>query len=300
MAHRSAFIAITIGLLALATTAAVDAQPLGPRALAYRAAARIDAARELSLLRLPNGARRVSSDPSVGRWFAGPHFGGPGTPNLVDRHGFWRVPGLPDAVYAWIVAHKPRGSFFSGCSCVGGTPYYLTYAYPSRRWGVDQRAVQIGVDAARGGGTAVRADGQAVWLLPRPGWLRIRSATRVTISISAPPASGATTLVSRRKLEAIAHLIDRLPLSQPNFPSCSFPDSLEVALVFRSGAKVLARVEDDDQGCGLIDVSLPHHPTETLQGGHQLAELVRRLGGIGSCHRSRRGSSACLPANVFL
>jgi hypothetical protein len=301
MAHRSAFIAITIGLLAVATTpAAAGHRPLVPRSAANRIAARTAAARELALVRLPPGAKRVSADPSVGRWFAGSYLSGPGTPNLVDRRAFWRVPGQPGAVYAWILAHKPRGSSFEGCSCDGSAPYDVSYAFPSQRKSVDNRAVQIGVDAARGGGTAIRADGQAVWLVPRPRWLRIRSATRVTVRISTPASSGATTLASRRKLEPIAHLIDRLPLVQPAFTTCSFPNSLAVTLVFRSASDVIARVEDDDQGCGLVNVELPDHPTETLEGGHKLAELVRRLGGIASCRGSRRHSSACLPPNIFL
>jgi hypothetical protein len=300
MAHRSALIAVTIGLLA-PVTAAVLAAPQVPRSVANRSAARADAARELALVRLPSGAKRASADPSVGRWFAGSYLGGPGTPNLVDRRAFWRLPAAPPgAVYAWIMAHRPRGSSFEGCSCDGSAPYYVSYAFPSQRRSVDNRAVQIGVDAARGGGTAVRADGQAVWLVPRPLWLRIRSPTRVTIRISTPASSGATTLASRLKLKTLAHLIDRLPLEQPSFTPCSFPNSLAVSLVFRSGSGVTARVEDDDQGCGLINVELRDRPTETLEGGHKLAELVRHLGGIALCRGSRRDSSACLPPTVLL
>lgn len=300
MAHRAGLIAITTGLLVLATASVAGSHGRRASSAINRAAARADAAHELALVRLPRGAMRVSADASAGRWFSGSPLAGPTTPNLVDRHAFWRVSADPAQLYAWMMAHQPGGSTLAGCSCDGNVPYYVTYAFPSQGKRVDERGVQIGVASASGGGAAVRADAQAVWRVPRPPWLRIPSSTRVAIRISTPPSSGVTTLASRRKVRMIAHLIDRLPLEQPGYDGCSFPSSLELTLAFGSGTATLARVGDDDQGCGLIELSLPHHPTETLEGGHELAEFVRRLGGITSCHSSRRRSGACLPPGTLL
>lgn len=299
MANRAALIAITIGLLVFSSVSAAGTRRTLTRSAANLAAARFDAAHELALARLPADAKRVAGDESIGAWFTGTRLGGPGTPNLVDRHAFWHVSADPGQLYAWIMAHPPHDSVLAGCSCDGNSPFYVTYAFPSQRGSVDQRALQIGVAPAQSGGAAVRADGQAVWLVPRPSWLRIPGATRVTIRISTPRSSGATTFSSGHRLKAITRLIDRLPLEQPAYDGCSFPNSLAVTLVFASRADVVARVDDDDEGCGLINVSIRGHPMERLTDGHRLAELVRRLGGISSC-RSRRRSTACLPPTTVL
>ena len=37
----------------------------------------------------------------------------PGSPELVESERYWRVPGKPEAVIAWIEAHVPAGANLS-------------------------------------------------------------------------------------------------------------------------------------------------------------------------------------------
>ena len=145
----------------------------GPSAAANRHAAQREALRLLSLARVPPGAVAVSSHPSS---LDGPVLGMTAASSLVDRTRFWRVPTGLDATIAWFRAHPPRGLKPSGSSSGGGPAYqgqpaYLMvgvgYSEPDRQ-GIQDLELAIGVATLPGGGSAIRADGMAIWLDPRP------------------------------------------------------------------------------------------------------------------------------------
>lgn len=141
-------------------------------AAAHKAAARRAATRLLADTPLPPGALAAASDPSRSRAEAQPPER-PGTPNLVDVHGFWRVPGTPTAVLAWTEAHPPPGGSrdAGGASGTSSGPVssWDGYAFAPVARVISYRAVLIEVARAVGGGTALRVDGQAIWLRLRSG-----------------------------------------------------------------------------------------------------------------------------------
>src|SRR5690242_11307313 len=95
-------VAVVAAVALAAGTAAGDRTPTSS------ASARIAAHRILTDLRLPAGATRTSAAavPDVLR--RPPVV--PATPDLVDLHAYWVVPGGPKSVLAWVTAHRPRGS----------------------------------------------------------------------------------------------------------------------------------------------------------------------------------------------
>jgi len=151
-----------------------------------RHAAQREATRLLSLTRVPPGAVPTSARPSQ---LDGPALGMAAATSLVDRTHFWRLPMGIDATMAWIRAHPPRGLKPAGSSSGAGPTYQLlgvAYSEPDRL-GMEDLELAIGVATLAGGGSAIRADGMAIWLDPRP--LRDTSTgrrVRVTIAGGCP------------------------------------------------------------------------------------------------------------------
>ena len=79
--------------------------------------------------------------------------------------GFWRVPGKPRDVARWLRKHPPASA--QGVGSGGPHPWFLQFPFPDQP-GVNDHFLTITLAAAKGGGTAVRADGTAIWL-PRRG-----------------------------------------------------------------------------------------------------------------------------------
>jgi hypothetical protein len=135
-----------------------------------RAAAWAEAARLLSLARVPPEAMRLVRPP---RALPGPALGRPAVASLADRVLAWRV-GMPfAAVQAWLSDHPPRGLPSDGSASGGNartgqtTMTGTSYRGPaSRAW----QSADLEISAAPAGPDAgmIRADAVIVWLDPRP------------------------------------------------------------------------------------------------------------------------------------
>jgi hypothetical protein len=133
-------------------------------------AARAEAARLLSLARVPPRAVRLDHPP---RSLSGPALGRPEVASLVDRVLAWRV-GLPfTVVQAWLSAHAPRGlrpdgSASSGDAITGrATMADAGYRGPaSRAW--QSAGLEISTALAGPVASVIRVDALVVWLDPRP------------------------------------------------------------------------------------------------------------------------------------
>src|SRR6266536_5379586 len=156
-----------------------------------RAAAWAEAARLLSLARVPPEAVRLGRPP---RSLPGPALGRPAVASLVDRVVAWGV-GLPfAAVRAWLPAHPPRGlpsdGSASGGNAVTGqaTMTGTSYRGPaSRAW--QSADLEISTAPAGSDASMIRVDAVIVWLDPRP----VPSGpgahpVRVTVAGGCPPA----------------------------------------------------------------------------------------------------------------
>jgi hypothetical protein len=142
----------------------VSAQPSEPATRLTRQRAHEEAEHLLTGLRLPRGAMPVKSDPSVGGRLPIPNKR-PGR-ILADAHGYWRVPGKPEAVIRWIEAHRPTGSTPAVSrdgprNHVGGgwSGWFASFSFPAQQPGATFELL-IAVRAAKSGGTALRVDGQ--------------------------------------------------------------------------------------------------------------------------------------------
>ncbi len=163
MRRAALFLTAVIALLVAAEAQATT--PFARRSIAH---ARADAARELASVMLPQGARRVRSDPSVGRVLA-PLLPPCATKYVAQEQRYLRIPGQPASVWTWMRQHPPQHrSLGYGTGAERGiiSIWLLMSFLPDQR-DVTYRETFIQLARARGGGTAIRIDAIAVGE-PRP------------------------------------------------------------------------------------------------------------------------------------
>ena len=176
------------------------------------------------------------------------------TPNLVDVHRIWRVPGSPRVVLAIVRHSHPAGLTINGGGsggehAVGQTEveysWYVTFgAKPQPGLGLQE--LVISMTAAPQGGTLLRADGEVVWLSARPAAERVPAGVSSVEVTRGPPRRGRRLLrviSDPVAVQRIVAALERLPIVQPGTWVCpSEPvEPAVVHLTFRDSArKVLA------------------------------------------------------------
>lgn len=267
---------LCLALVSLATAVALaDSGPTNS------ASAQTAAQRILGKLQLPPGATRSAGDPS-GSKLASPATH-PATPNLVDVHSFWRVPGDHFSVFDWIRQHPPAGSTLEtqGGGGVNGaiSSQWAGFSFLSPTWGgAPSEMLLLTVTAARGGGTAVRADAQVVWQFERPAAERIPAGVQ-SVSVSERGLnghrSGRWTVTEPARVKRAASILDALPAGQPGPVACPADWGPYVTLTFASGrGEQVARAVVDGSGCLGVNLWIRGHSQPWLQGN---ASLVKQL-----------------------
>jgi hypothetical protein len=273
--------AVAVAAIAFgAGTAAVAHVPTNPRS------ARAVANRILATLRLPPGARESPSDPS-GSKLAKPGTY-PATPDLVDLHQFWRVPGDLQSVFDWIESHPPPGSAGQEGAATGNSggivSQYVGYSFLTPRWGgaPAETLLFTGVPA-RGGGSVVRVDAQVVWLLKRPASERIPGGVRaitVTERRSTGSPSGPWTVTDGARVQDAVAIVNRLPAAQPGPAACPNDSGPWVTLVFSTPRKRLATAYVDGGGCLGVNLWIGGRREHALQGSPSLIRTLSSALGI--------------------
>lgn len=154
----------------------------GNRELARRQAAWL-----LARVPVPNGATALKSAPAS---LSEPATGTPGVTTLVDEVRLWRVDEPFGQLTAWLKQHPPRGLPPHGSTSASeqGQLTMVGYGYrglSSPAW----QSAELGIAVAPDGTTAsvMRADGQVVYLDPRPAPDSARGPRlRVTIAGGCP------------------------------------------------------------------------------------------------------------------
>jgi hypothetical protein len=159
------------------TTAASD---LSAQLAANQKAADTEARRLIALARVPSGAIDLSAPPpevtaELGGTPPGP-MADPGGSSLVDKARFWRVRLSVPETLAWVRAHPPDGLRYDGSGSGFGPNGFVSasvsYSAPSPRVQSTDlfqgAAYLVNLVSLADGGTAIRADGQAMWIDPRP------------------------------------------------------------------------------------------------------------------------------------
>jgi hypothetical protein len=248
-----------------AQTASTTSHAASPR---QRAAA--DAARIIADFPRPAGAVRTGliaslTSPGVGM----------GTTDVVTATRWWRVPGQPQAMLAWVRAHVPAGFTWagSGGSAAGGS----SSAGSAESWtdifalspvpGVlPQRQLVVTAVSDRGQ-TALRADAQVAWLPARSAAERIPSGVR---AVTVTPVFGlnqdprrdrldhAFTVTDPAQVARIVALADALTVYPPGVHPCpaDFGGVMRLAFLDRAGGQVLARFSAQYGGCGVVSVGI--------------------------------------------
>jgi hypothetical protein len=273
----------SIAVAAVAVTIAIAA----PTAASNRRAARHDVPRLLSRLRVPPGAKAVGSDPSAHRRL-GWAWSFPGTPALVDVHQFWRVPSNPVGIAAWFRQHAPPGSSVGGYGGTSGRGFevdMVQFGFAPTPGVLSSRGIVVAVTVARGGGTAIRADAQDVWFVPRPNSERVPAGTRlidVTVQRMNPASTSKQTVTDAGLVRKIVRLINARPPAQPGAESCPADIGPAITLDFlaRRGASPIATATADGSGCGGVSFALNGKQEPALAGGWQLVRELEKLLGL--------------------
>lgn len=141
---------------------------MSPRDRNAMARARAATASQIAAVRFPRGATKVQHDPSVG----GLHLVGKfcNKSYTAWEHGFWRVPGSPQSVFAWVQRNPPlhiHGFDASHSTIVTKSSVWdITVPFKDQS-DVQNQMVDIQLGFAKGGGTAVRVDSEAFVTPPR-------------------------------------------------------------------------------------------------------------------------------------
>jgi hypothetical protein len=250
------------------------------------AVARAAALQNLEAVTLPAAAVRVSSDPERSLRLGDGDFLGrlmnvTGAPELVDVHRFWRVPASPRSVLRFIDSHVPAGAGPSGTGSGndgdGRIGWYRSDSVVVSSRLLASEGIQIGVTAARGGGTAVRVDGYAYTKAAPPGDLP--SAVSAAVVYIDRGRGGAFRLgtITSFAADPFVGLFNALHRAPSGGGRCAAGSSAGARLLdvrfTAGGRRVLARAMED--GCGRLDVTI---------GGHAQpprAESIRLPAGLG-------------------
>jgi len=285
----AAFAAVCVALgvaIPVATSASA-----GAGAAANLARARTEAARLLGLLHLPPGAVELSSAPAFGGKGV---LGVPGydeaTPNLVDAHHWWTVKGNAKQVLAYVTARVPRGAKSYGAGSGGPRPVYhvQTFALAPIPGLLSERVLSVTVVQLNRTTTAIRTDGEAVWITPRPASERVPAGVR-EIDIASTAFMSRSPILALRVTEVpevrqLVKWINAMPTAQPGSISCPSLAGPTVTFMFRAAAgNAVARASgmyfDGTSGqCNPIQLWIHGQRQTPLIGGDFYGRVERLLG----------------------
>jgi hypothetical protein len=221
-----------------------------------------DAAHIMASFPWPPGAVRTGPIASLSQSGARPV-----TPDLVSVTRWWRVPGRPQEVLAWIRAHLPPGFTPAGTGTSTGTStsagtatgtgsgsgsWTGVFALPAVPGVLTQR--ELVVLAVRSGSqTAIRVDAQVVWLPARPVAERVPPTARV---LTVTPVFGlnpdpraerldrAFTVTDPATVARIAAVVNGLTRFPDGAFSCPAESGGQMSLTFftRPGGPVVAQL----------------------------------------------------------
>jgi hypothetical protein len=233
----------------------------------------------------------------------------PMSPDLVTRTRWYRAPGAPLAVLAWITEHCPAGMTLSGSGGAGWIPARCGSARQLRpppaapgmpRSGLHFPPVwddtfsgaagelMVSVAADGPGMVAVRVDAQVVWLPAKPAGERVPATARV-VTITHVPGSGPqpagdapVTVTDPATVARIAAVIDRLPVYPPGIRFCPLDDGSGMRLTFRAAISgpALAVVTAQSGGCGTVAVTIGGKPMPALGQAASMQQQVAAIAGL--------------------
>jgi hypothetical protein len=222
---------------------AATAHPAAAAALPPRQRAEADAAAILAAFVVPPGARKLPGVPQ-GQAIVLKYIADSGSPNRIDKAGFWQVKGDPQQVLAWTASHVGRSHTDGGVITNLPTPgqpetvWERDYILPPVPAVEDTRELTVHVADAGNGQTAIRVDAQVTWLPARQASEIVpAAATAITLSVipngnlnKKPPQP--VTITSPAAVHRITAMVNSLPVFPPGPRECGFNQGTELVLTF--------------------------------------------------------------------
>ena len=217
----------------------------------------------------------------------------PATPDLASVTRWWRVPGRPLAVLAWIRAHLPSGFTPAGTGTGSGS-WTDMFALPAVPGVLTERELVVLATQDRGQ-TAIRVDAQVVWLPARPAAERVPpDAAVVTVTpvfglYHAPRVERldrSFTVTDPAKVARIAAVVNGLTRFPDGAFSCpaEFGGQMRLTFATRPGGPVLARLTAEYGGCGSVSVRIGGRDMPALsefpESGPPLQQQVLAIAGM--------------------
>jgi hypothetical protein len=262
-----------------------------------------DSQRLLGRLVLPSGADPLSRTPSGADGLLSAPSASPGLGNadLIDLDRYWIVTDSPAAVTSFIAAHPPAGSNWMGSSSglVGpGVPSNssISYDWPPVADVLDIRWLAVTAVLLPNGTTAVRADAEIGWVIPRsatslvPQQARVLDVTVAPLTAAGKP-SLSITVSDLAKVDKLATIMNDLQSVQPNevwhCPGLPLSKSL-ATFTFRAnaGGPVLARANVPASAtapatsCDAMTLVVRHHNQTPLLDGAAVVRAAQKLLGV--------------------
>lgn len=290
MRRRWVVIAIAVVLVAAAVVIPT-ASSVGSSAPGNLVRAQAEAARLLGLLHVPSGAVERSNPPAYGGRGV---LGAPGydeaTPNLVDDHHWWTVRGKAKQVLAYVIRRLPRGAkkLMSGSGGPRPVYYQKAFSLPPILGVLAERVLAVTVVQLNARTTAVRTDGEAVWITPRPASEKVPTGVQETDITSKAFMSGspilAVKVTDRPQVQRIVSWINAMGIGQPGTINCPMLGGPTVTFVFRlAGGNEVARASGMDfdgtsGACNAIALNIRGRSEPPLIGGNFYKRVARLLG----------------------
>ena len=270
----------------VATSGAADAN-------GNRAAARAEASRLLSLIKLPAGTTSAPSEPAGDQGELAQPGWDSATPNLVDAWGWWTTALKPRDVLTYVETHLPPGARLEA-SANGSTGMAgETFSFGPIPGVLSDRVISITVVplGGKGKGTGVRTDGEAIWLTPRPAWEQIPGAVRsITFTAQGSTPTGRAGRVSAPRtltgspVRRLVAFINGLGVVQPGVHPCPAGHYRLVRLTFRAAdGRVLAGAVEHPTGCASVALSIGGRAGPALTDYPTVTGELERLGAIPRC-----------------
>jgi hypothetical protein len=258
-----------------------------------RGEAQAQAARLLSMIRLPPGAVRSPSDPQGDTRVLAEVTLRESDPNLVDAHAWWTTRQSPASVLAYVSAHLPVGAQAAGTE-MGSTPRGFqaeTFTLPPVPGVLSERMIAVAVVQLTGTTTAVRTDGEAIWLSPRPTWERIPgNVTSARFTASGEPTNGrsgptsAPVMVTGHAAHQLVAFINSLGVVQPGVTGCPLElfDQVDLRFYNSAGSEVAHAVENPT-GCPFVALTIGSRTGPNLSDDPSVTGKLEQLNVIKPC-----------------